>query len=73
MTWKGGKWPRLKRTVLEHAAGYLNRKADKLLSRAEQGGMRNLLVRPIYSFARIVWTDMPPVSWPSRRWDDEAG
>ena len=34
MTWKGGKWPKLKRTALEHAAGYLNRKADKLLSRA---------------------------------------
>ncbi|MCY3754051.1 MAG: glycosyltransferase family 25 protein [Alphaproteobacteria bacterium] len=34
MTWKGGKWPKLKRTALEHAAGYLHRRADKLLSLA---------------------------------------
>ena len=33
MTWKG-KWPKLRRTPLEHAAAYLNRKADKMLSRA---------------------------------------
>lgn len=29
-----GKWPKLKRTLLERAAGYLYRKADMLLSRA---------------------------------------
>lgn len=33
MTGKG-KWPKLKRTALERAAGYLYRKADMLLSRA---------------------------------------
>ena len=62
MTWKGGKWPKLKRTALEHAAGYLHRRADKTaLTGAEQGGMRNLPVRPIHSLARIVRADMPPV------------
>jgi len=38
MTWEGGKWPKLKRTLLEHAAGYFWRKADKLLSRARSKG-----------------------------------
>lgn len=33
MTGKG-KWPKLKRTPLERAAGYLHRRADMLLSRA---------------------------------------
>ena len=33
MTWKG-KWPKLKRTALEHAAGYLNRSRQAALAGA---------------------------------------